>query len=114
MWLDIAAAGLAIDYIAEPLVDYRWHGGNMSRGEALYFESACEVFDRFFARDRSWEIRRESRRWRSRWRLAAAIHAIQSGDRSAARRRIIAAARIRPASIRPGWARKLGIGPPPR
>jgi len=115
MWLRIAAAGLKIGYLSDPLAEYRWHGNNRSRSETRYYESACAVFDRFFATDgRPVAVEgrnRGARWWRARWHMLAAINAVQRGDKRVARRHIVTATRLHPASIRPGWARMLGAGP---
>ena len=114
MWLSIAAAGMRIGYLADALVDYRWHGGNMSRSERLYFESACEVFDRFFARGNLPEaLQQRSSAWRARWHMLAGIRASQAREKRCARDHILRAARIHPLSVRPGWIRMIGVGFPP-
>jgi glycosyltransferase involved in cell wall biosynthesis len=116
MWLNIAAAGMKIGYLADPLVDYRWHGRNISRGRRAFYDAACEVFDRFFATRRDAipvEGRaRRGRWWRSRWHMLAAIDASECGDKVSARNHILRAARINPFSVRPGWIRMLGVGIP--
>jgi glycosyltransferase involved in cell wall biosynthesis len=118
MWLNLAAAGIRIGYVPEPLFEYRWHGGNLSRGPARYYESACQIFERFFETDRppiSFQGRdRDPGWWRARWHMLAAVNAVQTGAKTVARRHILRAAMLRPASIRPGWVRMLGVGTPPR
>lgn len=117
MYLKFLAARMKMDYLPEVLVEYRWHGNNLSRDKGRLFEHLCLIHDRFF-RDQGPElppaIRRRGRWWRARWHMLTAIDAIQHGERSRARRHILDAARIHPRSIRPGWVRMLGIGPPPR
>jgi glycosyltransferase involved in cell wall biosynthesis len=115
MWLRIAAAGLKIDYLPNVLAEYRWHGSNLSLGESKHFDIACLLFDRFFNEPGvPPSIRRHGPRWRARWHMLTAIHAIQRGDKRRARSHIAIAARLHPPSIRPGWVRMLGLGKPPR
>lgn len=115
MWLHIAAAGLRMDYVPDVLVDYRWHGANLSsttRSERL--DSATRMFDAFFQHPGLPHIvRKRGRRCRSYWHVEIAIDAAQHGDTSRARRHILRAAQIRPLSIRPGWIRVVGMGAPP-
>jgi glycosyltransferase involved in cell wall biosynthesis len=117
MYLKFLAAGMKMDYLPEVLVDYRWHGTNLSRDTGLLWEHLCLIHDRFFrehAAELPPSIRKGGRRWRMHWHLQTAIDAIQHGDLARSRRHIAQAARIRPLSIRPGWVRMLGVGPPPR
>jgi glycosyltransferase involved in cell wall biosynthesis len=115
MWLHMAAAGMEMDYVSEVLVDYRWHGENLSLGRANQLSSATRMFDVLFSEpDLPQSLRRRARRCRAYWYLEAAIDAIQAGDTARARRNVMTAARIRPLSVRPGWVRMLGLGSPPR
>ena len=114
MWLYIAAAGMRCGYLAEELVDYRWHDTNASRDENRRYYEAGMMFDGFFT-DKSlprW-VREKGPRCRAYWHLEAAIRASRAGERREARRHIAAAAWARPAAIRLGWSRMLGIGLPP-
>lgn len=117
LWMTLAAQGVRFGFLSEPLVDYRWHGANRS-WNLRFFDCACDVFEAFFAahpRPVAFEGRdRRPRWWLARWHLEAAIRAIQDGDRPRARRHILRAARVRPAAVRPGWLRMLGVGSPPR
>jgi glycosyltransferase involved in cell wall biosynthesis len=113
MWLHIAAAGLKIGYLSDVLVDYRWHASNISRDPRKHFDVACEIFDGFFDDPTlSASVRKRGRAWRAHWHLLTAIDAIQRNDVGRARRHILIAARLHPRSIRPGWARMLGVGTP--
>ena len=117
MYLHFAAKGLKMTYLPEVLVEYRWHGANQSRDTGILWENLCRIFDRFFAEYGAQlpeRIRSRASWWRAHWHLQTAIDAFQSGDRARARRHIVMAALIDPRSIRPGWVRMLGIGPPPR
>jgi teichuronic acid biosynthesis glycosyltransferase TuaG len=96
MWLELAARGVGIGYIPEPLVTYRQHTTNLNY-TAPYPVVGREVIDRFFARNPNVG---HSRYWRAHWRLLAA----EAHD---GRRNLLQAAVIRPASIRPGWLRLL-------
>jgi glycosyltransferase involved in cell wall biosynthesis len=116
MYLQFAAARMKMGHIPDPLVEYRWHGGNQSRDKAALLEDLCNMYDTFFvdhASELPEHVRKRGRWWRSRWHMLAAIDAIQTGDKRRARRHILTAARIRPLSVRPGWLRMLGAGPPP-
>jgi hypothetical protein len=116
MYLEIAARGMKIDYLPEPLVEYRWHGKNISRDVGQVWENACQMYDRFW-KDHGSELPEDLRSralaWRRHWHLQTAIDAIRHGDKARARRHIVKAARIQPSAIRPGWVRMLGIGSPP-
>jgi glycosyltransferase involved in cell wall biosynthesis len=97
MWLRFARAGNPVGYLAEPLTEYRWHGENRSKDEhGAFFDCACQVFDLY-----------GDRRLQAWWRLLAAIDAHERKDGQGARQRIFEAARIRPWSVRPGWAKLL-------
>ena len=111
MWLHMSAAGIRFGHLPEALVECHWDGTNVSSDRRLYYEQACEMFDRFFD-DSSLPqyVRSGSGRCRAHWHLRAAIHASQTGDKAVARRHIWAAARARPTSVRAGWTRMLGIG----
>ena len=114
MWLRVAALSLPMGYLPEPLVDYYWHGENLSTGRSKQLASATRMFDSFFSdRDLPAPIGKRAGRVRAYWYFEAAIDARQRGDLSAARRHALKAAAIRPKSMRPGWIRVLGIGPPP-
>jgi glycosyltransferase involved in cell wall biosynthesis len=116
MYLEIAARGMKIDYLPEPLVEYRWHGKNISRDVGQVWENACHMYDRFWTdhgSDLPDDLRSRALTWRAHWHLQTAIDAIRHGDTARARRHIVKAARIQPSAIRPGWVRMLGIGSPP-
>jgi glycosyltransferase involved in cell wall biosynthesis len=96
MWLRLAEAGRRIAHLAEPLTTRRWHGDNMSASFEGWLPLAYAVFERLGnPRCLAW------------WHLEAAIQAKRQGDQARARKHIIAAARTRPASVRPGWVRVL-------
>ena len=96
MWLRIVAAGNGVGYTGEPLTQYRWHGDNLSKDDAGFYEAACGVFDAY-----------GDSRLRTEWRLRAASAARARQDLTLARRRVVQAARIRPWAIRPGWVRLM-------
>jgi glycosyltransferase involved in cell wall biosynthesis len=118
MWLSVARAGMQIGYLPEVLVEYRPDPSNPSQNLSALSTNACRVTRRFFELDGrpvAYEGRERSAEWwQARHHMLAAIDAIQGGDRVRAKCHILSAARIRPASIRPGWVRMLGIGPVPR
>ena len=115
MWIELAAAGLRIGYLPDPLVRYRWHGSNLSSGDDRHFDNANRLFDLLFKEGRfPPHVQPQARSWRAHWHLLTAIDAAQRGDCKRARRHIARAAAARPLSIRPGWIRMLGIGRPPR
>jgi glycosyltransferase involved in cell wall biosynthesis len=114
MYLRFAAARMKMDYLPDVLVEYRWHGFNLS-GD-IRRDHLCQMLDRLcehYASELPEQVRMRARWWRARWHFLTAIDAIQTGDTPRARRHIIAAARVRPLSIRPGWIRMLGIGSAP-
>lgn len=116
IYLELAVRRMKMDYLPEPLVNYRWHGSNISRDVGQLWENLCQIYDRFWeehAGDVPQNLRARAPEWRARWHLQTAIDAIRHGDRARARRHILKAARIRPSAIRPGWVRMLGLGPPP-
>jgi glycosyltransferase involved in cell wall biosynthesis len=94
MWLTLAARGTRIGHIPEALVDYRHHGGNLSR-QASYGETACRVIERFFEQDHD---AGDGRFWRAHWHLLAA-------EQGAGRSHLLKAAWVHPRSVRPGWLR---------
>ncbi len=117
MYLELAIRRMKIDYLPEVLVEYRWHGTNASRDVGLMWDNLAFVYDQFFhehGRQLPDRIRARGPRWRAERHLTAAIDALRNRDKRGARRHIVAAARARPLSIRPGWVRMLGIGAPPR
>lgn len=116
MYLRFAVQGMKMSYLPASLVEYRWHGSNLSRDTGVLWEHLCQIFDEFFVEYESVlpeRVRERASWWRSHWHLQTAIDAIQHGDKARARRHILTAARIRPISARPGWIRMLGIGSAP-
>ena len=116
MYLEVAVRHLKMDYLPEALVQYRRHEGNLTNDIAAAIEDACQMYDGFLEEHMSelpLHIRMRAAKLRSHWHLLTAIDAIQRGEKVRARRHILIAARRRPLSIRPGWARMLGIGAPP-
>ena len=116
MYLELAIRGLKVDYLPEAFIEYRWHGSNSSRDVGFLWESLCLVHDRFLrehAAELPDNIRTRARKWRAHRHLQTAIDALLHGENRRARRHVFAAARARPLSVRPGWIRILGIGPPP-
>ena len=93
-WLEMAAIGVRIGYLPDPLVDYLQHETNLGY-TATHTEVGCRVMDRFF-HDHP-EVPR-ARYWRAHWRLLAA----ENGD---GRRHLLKAALVHPPSVRPGWVR---------
>jgi glycosyltransferase involved in cell wall biosynthesis len=104
MWLRLAATGHRFEYLSEPLTDYLWHAGNMSRDQRKIADAALTIFPRLF---RSGTLppalQREERRCLARWNLNRACFALDAGMRSDTRRALARAVAIRPASVRPGW-----------
>lgn len=116
MYFELVVRHMKMDYLPEPLVQYRWHGSNLSRDVGRFLEDICTIEDRIYkehADNFPPNLRARSREWRTHWHLQSAIDAIRLGDKARARRHIVMAARIRPAAMRLGWVRMLGIGPPP-
>lgn len=116
MYLEVVVRRMRMDYLREPLVEYRWHGNNLSRDTGLAFEDLCTLYDKFWKEHGHRlpeHLRTLGPSWRSHWHLQTAIDAIRHGDRTRARRHILKAARTRPLAIRPGWVRMLGIASPP-
>jgi glycosyltransferase involved in cell wall biosynthesis len=116
MYLELAARRMKIDYLPEILLEYRWHGGNISRDVGRLWEDLCAIYDTFWenhAGDLPDHLRARALAGRAHWHLQTAIDAIRQGDTARARRHIVKAARIQPSAIRPGWVRMLGIGSPP-
>jgi len=93
-WLEMAATGVRIGYLPEPLVRYVKHETNLTYS-ASYHEVGSNVMDRFFQKHP--EVP-SGRYWRARWHLRAA----ENGD---GRRHLLKAALAHPRSIRPGWVR---------
>jgi teichuronic acid biosynthesis glycosyltransferase TuaG len=116
MYLEVAVRRLKMDYLPGVLVKKRVHSDNISRDNAAIREDICQMYDRFFD-DHTSElpehIQERADKLRAHWHLVTAIDAIQRGDKARARRHLLSAARRRPRSIRPGWVRMLGVGPPP-
>ncbi len=113
MWLHMALRGMRFGFIPDALVEYRWHNDNLTSDRRRQLSDICVMLDEFNAvADLPWRLRKKIRlrRWRAYWHLATAIEAIQHGDKDHARHHIMVAARVHPASVRPGWARMLGIG----
>lgn len=116
MYFELAIRRMKMDYLPESLVQYRWHGTNLSRDVGRLWEDVCLIEDKIWiehADDLPDHLRAQARKWRAHWHLQTAIDAIRHEDAPRARRYILKAARIRPAAIRPGWLRMLGIGRPP-
>ena len=104
MWVRIAASGQRFGYVPEPLMEYLWHAGNMSRDEFKISTAALRIFEKLFRSDTlSPAVRRVERRCLSRWHMIHALRCLDAGDRPAGRRHFLAAARLRPAAMRPGW-----------
>jgi glycosyltransferase involved in cell wall biosynthesis len=117
MYLELVVRGMKMDFLPEELVEYRWHGANLSRDVGLFWEDVCSLLDSFYEEHSSqWtdDLREQARFWRAHWHLQTAIDARRHDDLVRARRHILRAARVRPGAIRPGWVRMLGIGPAPR
>jgi glycosyltransferase involved in cell wall biosynthesis len=94
LWLEMAAAGVRIGYLPEPLVDYLQHETSL-RHAASYYEVGANVMDRFF---REHTEVPGGRYWRALWHLRAA-------ERGDGRRHLLKAALAHPRSVRPGWVR---------
>ncbi len=117
LYLELVVRGMKMDFLPEELVEYRWHGTNLSRDIGLFWEDVCALLDSFYDEHSSQltdDMREYARFWRAHWHLQTAIDARRHGDLARARRHIVRAARVRPGAVRPGWARMLGIGPAPR
>ena len=116
LYLELLIRSLKMDYLDEGLVEYCRHARNLTNDRRIVSEEQCRLNDKFFkehAADLPGHLRRNAREWRARLHLLAGIDAIRDGDRSSARRHIVSAAFARPRSVRPGWARMLGVGAPP-
>ena len=92
MWLELAAAGVRIGYLPEPLVDYRQHGESISHATS-HTSAGRRVIPLFFERNPGVP---RGRYWRAHWHLLAA----ENGD---GRLNLLKAAAIHPKSVRPGW-----------
>jgi glycosyltransferase involved in cell wall biosynthesis len=99
MWLMLAAHGVRIGHIPDPLVEYRQHESNVTRS-ATYAETGCRVMDAFF---RQHPDVSGARYWRAHWHMVAA-------ERGDGRMHLARAALIRPRSVRPGWLRLAVTG----
>jgi hypothetical protein len=113
MYLCMAAAGMRFGHVPVPLVEYRWHGSNLS-GDLLHMWSElCAVFDDFLATNSlpsNVQRRIRLRWWCAHWHLITAEEARRRGNVSSARRHIARAACAHPRSVRPGWVRLLVSG----
>lgn len=117
LYLEMVVRGMKMDFLPETLVEYRWHGANQSRDMGALWEHFCRVLDSFYdehAAELSHDVRRHARFWRAYWHLHTAIDARRHGDLVRARRHILRAACVRPAAVRLGWVRMLGLGPAPQ
>jgi glycosyltransferase involved in cell wall biosynthesis len=94
MWLELAAAGVRIGYLPEPLVGYRQHRHSISHATS-HTAAACRVIPLFFKRNPQVP---HGRYWRAHWHLLAA----ENGE---GRLHLLKAAAIHAPSIRPGWLR---------
>ncbi len=117
LYLELVVRGMKMDFLPEELVEYRWHGTNLSRDLGLFWEDVCALLDSFYEEHSSQltdDMREHARFWRAHWHLQTAIDARRHGDLARARRHIVRAARVRPGALRPGWVRMLGIGRAPQ
>jgi hypothetical protein len=71
-------------------------------------KAALVIFPRLFASGLLPASVQSLERWcRARWNMINAEYSLQAGEGAEARRQIIAAARLHPASVRPGWLSML-------
>jgi glycosyltransferase involved in cell wall biosynthesis len=104
MWINMVAAGIVSRYLPEPLTEYRWHDGNMSRDAMRIADAALEIFPRLFARDDLPEGTSRLEPWcMARWHMIKAMCAREAGQSAVARANILRAACLHPLSVRPGW-----------
>lgn len=104
MWLRLAAAGHRFAYLSEPMTDYLWHAGNMSRDQRKIADAALTIFPRLFASGvLPPEVQRLERACLARWNLNQACYALAAGQRNEGRRSLLQAVRWHPASVRGGW-----------
>jgi hypothetical protein len=114
MWLNLAHAGMKFGHIPQPLVEYRFHDGNLHRDPLKGFNDFAQVYEEFLAaNDLSRRVRKQARVQCARWHLLAAIEELKAGNKRHSRGHVLRAARVQLRSIRPGWIRILGIGPRP-
>ncbi len=116
MYLELVVRGMKMDLLPDVLVEYRWHGTNMSRDVGAFWEDLCLLLDSFYnehASELPDPVRNRARSWRGHWHLQTAIDARRHGDPVRAREHIWKAARAWPRGIRPGWVRMLGVGSAP-
>jgi glycosyltransferase involved in cell wall biosynthesis len=105
MWLRITASGRRIEYLDEVLVEYAWHGANMSADRRRTGAAALTLFGRFFDGPEAEGVTHLRRPTLARWHLNYAEYLLDAGDRAEARRHLVAAVKVRPRSIRLGWLR---------
>jgi glycosyltransferase involved in cell wall biosynthesis len=106
MWLRMVNAGMRLGYLDEPLTEYRWHGANISRSGRRVAETALVIFRRVLdAPDASPALRRRRRWVLARWHAISAEESLHSGRPAACLAHLARATALRPASVRPGWAR---------
>lgn len=104
MWLRLAAAGERFEYVPRILMDYYWHGSNMSSDAVALVSAAHRVLDKFFdEHGGDPEIGRLIPASRARWHLESAIAAAGCGDAPETLRQLARAGRARPAAVRLGW-----------
>jgi glycosyltransferase involved in cell wall biosynthesis len=103
-WLRVAAAGYRIGYLAEPLLDYRIHGGCVSLNLLQVNLAAERVLQGLFA------SKTLPPAFQGRWRfylarcyLSTACRYFEVCEWPAVRQSLWRAARTRPLSVRPGW-----------
>lgn len=106
LFLRLAAARTPIAYVSEPLVRYRVHPSTISHRADLMNPAAHRMFSKLFALGLLPErYQRRSRFYLARSHLNAAVRSARAGDGVSVRRELANAARLRLASVRPGWLR---------
>ena len=106
LWLRMAARGLRMGYLAEPLAEYRLHPGSISGDLRRASVLTERVFDRLFSSEEIPQAVQDRRRfYLARGYLNSACRYLEAGDGRAAAAALRRGALTRPASLRPGWVR---------
>ena len=106
LWLRMAARGLRIGYLAEPLAEYRLHPGSISGDLGRASVLTERVFEQLFSSGDLPQAVRERRRFHlARCYLNSACRYLDAGDGRAAAAALRRGVATRPASLRPGWLR---------
>jgi len=104
LWLRVAVQGYRIAYLPQPLTEYRIHGESVSGNAALVSTSTEQVLERLFDSGAlPGRLQRQRRYYLARSYLNSACLYLGAGEGVSAAASIKRAARMRPASIRPGW-----------